>query len=336
MYLLATTICNLIVNQCVKGSDIMNKRIINLVLIFIFLTYYALKISNIISIRFYNEIGTYIFDAIIFILLLIYALKCKNRKNKIIFFIICSISLSYLLFNLFLMITGGAEKVIQSYKIDNNNSLESIYYLDVKEINPPIEIRYKHIIVGSIYCEQTIYIINDDDIYSSKDDFITKYPLESVYNNIKNDISGICGRKLVQLDLDKKELFKDNNSIALEGRWTSTRDSLIRVIKEYKDGQPVYANNNIVEYWLDLKKDGKYALYFNDVADESRSNYNIEKNLIEKGKYNISSNNKIYFDSDNKNLPSNSASYIWICEVEGENLHNCTNYAYDFVKQANG
>lgn len=130
-------------------------------------------------------------------------------------------------------------------------------------------------------------------------------------------------------------LSKENNNITLEGRWTSTRDSLIRIIKEYRDGEPVYANDNIVEYWLDLKKDGSYILYFNDVADKSRSNYNIEKNLLEKGKYNIDSKNKIYFDSDNKNLPSNSASYIWICEVENENLHNCTNYAYEFIKQTN-
>ena len=84
-------------------------------------------------------------------------------------------------------------------------------------------------------------------------------------------------------------LSKNSKDTALEGRWTSTRDSLIRVIKEYKDGQPVYANENIVEYWLDLKKDGKYVLYFNDVVDQSRSNYNIEKNLIERGKYNIDS-----------------------------------------------
>ena len=128
-------------------------------------------------------------------------------------------------------------------------------------------------------------------------------------------------------------LTKERNSTTLEGRWTSTRDSLIKIIKEYKDGQSVYANENVIEYWLDLKKDGKYILYFNDVADKSRSNYNIEKNLLEKGKYNIDSNNKIYFDSDNKNLPSNSASYIWICEVDNENLHDCTNYAYEFVKQ---
>ena len=128
-------------------------------------------------------------------------------------------------------------------------------------------------------------------------------------------------------------LSKENNNITLEGRWTSTGDSLIRIIKEYRDGEPVYANDNIVEYWLDLKKDGKYVLYFNDVADKSRSDYNIEKNLLEKGKYNIDSKNKIYFNSDNKNLPSNSASYIWICEVENENLHNCTNYAYEFVKE---
>ena len=107
---------------------------------------------------------------------------------------------------------------------------------------------------------------------------------------------------------------------------------MIKVIKEYNDGQPVYANENVVEYWLDLKKDGKYVLYFNDVVDQSRSDYNIEKNLIEIGKYNIDSSNKIYFDSADKNLPSTSVSYIWNCEVENEDLHNCTNYAYEFIK----
>ena len=128
-------------------------------------------------------------------------------------------------------------------------------------------------------------------------------------------------------------LSKENSSTTFEGRWTSTRDSVIKTIIEYKDGKPVYANDNVVDYWLDLKKDGKYTLYFNDVSDEFRSNYNIEKHLLEKGKYNIDSKNKIYFDSDNKNLPSSSASYILICEVEDENLHNCTNYAYEFIKQ---
>ena len=128
-------------------------------------------------------------------------------------------------------------------------------------------------------------------------------------------------------------LQKENNDITLEGRWTSTRDSLIRIIKEYRDGEPVYANDNIVEYWLDLKKDGSYILYFNDVADKSRSNYNIEKNLLEKGKYNIDSKNKIYFDSDNKNMSAGYTSYIWICDIDEKyNLHNCTNYAYEFVK----
>lgn len=126
-------------------------------------------------------------------------------------------------------------------------------------------------------------------------------------------------------------LFKENNSIALEGSWTSTEDSLIKTILEYKDGQPVYENENIVEYWLELKKDSKYVLYFNDIDDKSRSNYNIDIKILETGKYNIDLNNKIYFDPDNKNLPSNSASYIWTCEVENENLHNCTNYAYEFI-----
>ena len=88
-------------------------------------------------------------------------------------------------------------------------------------------------------------------------------------------------------------LSKENDNITLEGRWTSTEDSLIKIIREYKDGQPVYANKNIVEYWLDLKKDGKYILYYNDVADKSRSNYSIEKNLLGKGNYNFDFDKKI-------------------------------------------
>lgn len=128
-------------------------------------------------------------------------------------------------------------------------------------------------------------------------------------------------------------LTKRRNGTTLEGHWISTEDSLIKTIIEYKDDQPVYANENVVEYWLELKKNGKYALYYNDIDDKSRSNYNIDSKILETGKYNIDSDNKIYFDSDNKNLPSSSASYIWICEVESENLHNCTNYAYEFVKE---
>ena len=117
----------------------------------------------------------------------------------------------------------------------------------------------------------------------------------------------------------------------LEGRWTSVDGTLIRVIKEYKYGQPVYANDNIVEYWLDIKKDGKYILYYNDVEDKSRSNFNIEKNLVEKGKWNIDPNNKniIYFEPDYSN---STISYIWNCKINEDNkIIDCTNYANEFV-----
>lgn len=190
----------------------MNKKTINIVLIIIFLTYYALTFSNFISIRIFNEMGTYICETIVTILLFIYALKCESKPFKIIFVIIWFITLGYWLFNLFLMITGGAEKVIQSYKIDNNNNLESVYYLDVKEITSPIEIRYKHKIIGPVYCQQTIYSINDNQTYLSADEFISKHPLEKVYNNIKTKSFGMCGKELVSIY--KKEIYyqelKDN------------------------------------------------------------------------------------------------------------------------------
>lgn len=126
---------------------------------------------------------------------------------------------------------------------------------------------------------------------------------------------------------------KNSYNSELEGRWTSVEGTLIKVIKEYKDNQPVYFNDNIVEYWLDIKKDGKYILYFSDVIDKSRSNYSIENNIVERGKYNINPNdeNIIYFNSDDKNHVDNSS--IWSCKIsENNKLFNCTNYADEFVK----
>ena len=36
-------------------------------------------------------------------------------------------------------------------------------------------------------------------------------------------------------------------------------------------------------------------------------------------------------------MPAGYTSYIWICDIDEKyNLHNCTNYAYEFVKQVNG
>ena len=222
------------------------------------------------------------------------------------------------------------------YQINNNKEL-----IEISKENIKVEV-YKDAIL--------LFVNNKCVAHSHIDGFEVT---EEIYDTIEYYLKGYKQiMKLNRLDSVKKIIImlviflivlaivcaksmKENNNTILEGRWTSTRDSLIRVIKEYKDGQPIYANENVVEYWLDLKKDGKYVLYFNDVADESRSNYNIEKNLLEKGKYNIDSNDKIYFDSDNKNLPASSVSYIWTCEVDNENLHNCTNYAYEFIKQTN-
>ena len=222
------------------------------------------------------------------------------------------------------------------YQINNNKDKELI---EISKENIKVEV-YKDTI--------NLVIDNKCIAHCHTNDFDTK---EEIYDTIEYYLKGYKQiMKLNRLDSVKKitiivviflmalaivcaKSMKENNNTILEGRWTSTRDSLIRVIKEYKDGQPIYVNETVVEYWLDLKKDGKYALYFNDVVDQSRSDYNIEKNLLEKGKYNIDSNDKIYFDSDNKNLPSSSVSYIWTCEADNENLHNCTNYAYDFIKQ---
>ena len=117
----------------------------------------------------------------------------------------------------------------------------------------------------------------------------------------------------------------------LKGRWESIDGTLIKVIKEYKNDTPIYENDNIISYWLDIKNNNTYILYYNDISDKGRSNYNIEERIIEKGNYNIDSHNKniIYFNPNKYNH-----SYIWTCEINNnKELHNCNNYAYDFIKQ---
>lgn len=121
----------------------------------------------------------------------------------------------------------------------------------------------------------------------------------------------------------------------LDGRWVSNEDTLIKTIKEYENGQPVYADDNasIVTYYLDIKKDGKYFLYYSDVEDLGRSDYSIEKNILEKGNYNfdINENGIIYFSPG-----SNDDGYIWKCELQNDNeLHNCNRHATIFMKQLN-
>ena len=126
--------------------------------------------------------------------------------------------------------------------------------------------------------------------------------------------------------------YRHNNNSISEGRWSSKDDSIIKIVKEYMDDKPVYDNDNIVEYWLDIKENGEYILYYIDVSDKGRSNFSILENITEKGKYNIDNKDAgiIYFSPI-----SNNHSFIWTCHIKNDNnLYDCNNYSTDFVKQA--
>ena len=121
---------------------------------------------------------------------------------------------------------------------------------------------------------------------------------------------------------------KDNNIIA-KARYTSVDDTLIKTIINYDNNKPIYANASIVNYYIDIKNNNKYSIYYTDVSDKSRSNYNIKKNLIEEGTISLNNNNQniIYFS------PNKHNNYIWTCEITNDyQLHNCTNYATNFKR----
>ena len=121
-----------------------------------------------------------------------------------------------------------------------------------------------------------------------------------------------------------------NTDSNLVGRWSSKDNSVIKIVKEYSGNTPIYDNNNIVGYWLDISENGKYIIYYLDIDDKSRSDFNYINNMVEKGKYNIDNkdNSIIYF-----NPISNDNSFIWTCHINDLELSNCNNYATDFIKQ---
>ena len=117
------------------------------------------------------------------------------------------------------------------------------------------------------------------------------------------------------------------NYSELEGRWHSL--DVIKVIKDY-DEKPIYANPEIVEYYLDLKKDGSYILYYNDVSEKDKSTYRIDNNIYEEGTFS--------FDTKDKNVihfnPIKNG-YIWTCELNDNVLEKCNNHATTFVNESN-
>ena len=119
----------------------------------------------------------------------------------------------------------------------------------------------------------------------------------------------------------KKDKKTDSQML---GKWISDPGTIIKTIKEYKDDKPIYVEENIVEYWLEIREDSVYILY-------SVDNDNKVK-LLETGNYNENPNNKntIYFSPNNI---GNKKKYIWNCNKDKENkFNNCTNYATEFSK----
>lgn len=115
-----------------------------------------------------------------------------------------------------------------------------------------------------------------------------------------------------------------NDSVGIMGKWNSVDGTLIKIIKEYKDGKAIYVDDNIIKYQLEIKKRNKYILYYS-VIDEMSN----DSNIMESGRYNIDLDSKgiIYFDSEIGN-----DSYIWKCRLGDNKLYDCDNYAIEFVR----
>ena len=118
-------------------------------------------------------------------------------------------------------------------------------------------------------------------------------------------------------------LLRSNDDSNLIGEWNSKDGTIIRIIKEYRDGQPVYVNDDILEYKLEIKKNNKYTLYCID-----KDKMYLDKSIVEDGKYNIDPNDYkiIYFHS---NLENN---YIWKCKLNNNRLSDCDDFATEFIK----
>lgn len=110
-------------------------------------------------------------------------------------------------------------------------------------------------------------------------------------------------------------LHNNKNNLNVSGKYISTEGSIIKIVKEYKDGNPVYVNEDINVYILDIKSNNEYILYANN-------------SIVDSGKYNTNTDNEkiMYFNSS-----LNSNIFIWQCKIKDNTLYDCNNYATDFV-----
>lgn len=102
----------------------------------------------------------------------------------------------------------------------------------------------------------------------------------------------------------------------LEGQWIADGTQM-KVVLEIVDGEPVYADDYDLPYYLNINKDGTYLLDLNN-----------ENNQTENGKYSVAEN-KINF------RPETDEGFIWSCELLNDNELHCENYATVFMKEEN-
>lgn len=104
---------------------------------------------------------------------------------------------------------------------------------------------------------------------------------------------------------------KDVNQ--LNGRWIADGTQM-KAILEVVDGEPIYADDYDLPYYLDINEDGTYLLTLNNESKDT-----------EKGKYNVIAN-EIRFS------PEVNEGFIWACQLLNNNELHCENYATVFTK----
>ncbi len=174
-----------------------NYRIIlNIIVIIFLLVYGFIVIAPLFDMpmvrilkNFTGDLIHYLLRLTVLIFLIIYIIKCKEEVFKIIFSIILLSLTSIFIIRLIADSVIHDEATLQKIDISKTESLESVYYPDESGF---VEVVYKKKIIGTLYCQKTIYSIS----YGDKELDDINIPLEKYYNEIKDKKFGLCGSKL--------------------------------------------------------------------------------------------------------------------------------------------
>ncbi len=272
-----------------ERSKKIKRIVLNIIVIIVLFVYGFIVIAPLFDMpmvrilkNFTGDLIHYLLRLTVLIFLIIYIIKCKEEVFKIIFSIILLSLTSIFIIRLIADSVIHDEATLQKIDISKTESLESVYYPDESGF---VEVVYKKKIIGTLYCQKTIYSIS----YGDKELDDINISLEKYYDEIKDKKLGLCGSKI-----EHKRANYENDDSDVKNSETIILDDAVEIDGKKLDDKVrlvVYPtqNNNCID---DVKLYSRYEnsnVYFVCIG-EVEIVYHPNISHVETIKYNPKSN----------------------------------------------